>query len=153
MMHSAVTVLIAEDDENDALMLSRILKKTRVEVIVHIVPDGAEAIAYLKGEDRYADRERYAFPRMLITDLKMPRKNGFELLEWLREHPECHLVPIMILSSSKADEDVIRAYQLGVNAFFQKPSSIEELTNLLELVLQFWLKAEVPPADSASRCC
>lgn len=152
MTGQAYTILIAEDDENDALLLLRAIRKTQQGATIHVVQDGGEAISYLKGEGRFSDRNTYAFPRVLISDLKMPRKSGFELLQWLREHPECHLVPILILSSSNVGEDIVKAYQLGVNAYFQKPAAFDELVSLFELVFQFWLRAEIPPANASFRC-
>ncbi len=141
------TVLIAEDDENDALLLTRVLTKMKVPAMIHIVGDGEEAITYMKGEGRYADRQSFAFPRVLITDLKMPRKNGFEVLEWLREHPEYSIVPVIVLSASKEDKDVVRCYQLGANAYFQKPAKVGDLASLVQTNFEFWSKAQVPPLE------
>ena len=101
-------------------------------------------ILYLKGEEPYTDRTRYKFPRVLITDLKMPGMDGFELLKWLQAHPECSLIPRLVLTSSGHEEDIKRAYQLGVNSYLVKPSSFEGLVELLRLVFKYWEACETP---------
>ena len=147
-----IAVLVAEDDENDAILLKRAFGQVNSDVIVHIVPDGGEAIAYLKGGGKYADREAYPFPQVLITDLKMPRVNGFELLTWLRDHPECSVTPTVVLSASKLPEDVKKAYALSVNVFFQKPAEFDGLIRLIELNFRYWQAAERPTPDPTKRC-
>src|SRR4051794_7914425 len=115
-------VLIAEDDEDEATLLSRAILKVNPESTFYIVRDGGEAIAFLKGEGKYCDRSQFPFPRVLITDLKMPKVDGFELLGWLHDHPECNVIPKIVFSASAIETDVIEAYKLGANVFFQKPN-------------------------------
>ena len=86
----------------------------------------------------------FPFPRVLITDLKMPGCSGFDLLEWLYTHPECNLIPKIVLSSSIERNDVKRAYQLGANCYFQKPATFQELVNVVELAQKFWMTAALP---------
>src|SRR5438477_11987840 len=94
-------ILIAEDDENDALILQQALRKVGFDNPFHISSNGADVMKYMKGEEPYSDRKRYQFPRMLITDLKMPLVDGFELLTWLQQHPECNVIPRLVLSASQ----------------------------------------------------
>lgn len=101
-------------------------------------------MAYLKGEGRYADRQAYPFPRVLITDLKMPRCGGFELLEWLDNHPECNLIPKIVLSASAEERDVRKAFQLGANCYFRKPATVQELQEIVKLASDFWTRAALP---------
>jgi CheY-like chemotaxis protein len=138
-------ILVVEDDPNDTLLLQRALKKNGIDLPMHVCGDGAEAMAYLKGQDRYANRDEFPFPRVLVTDLKMPRCSGFDLLEWLHQHPECNLFPKIVLSASAQEADVSRAYQLGANCYFRKPSTFEELCKLVQVVNAFWLAAVMPP--------
>lgn len=138
-------ILVAEDDENDAFILKRAFKKGGIELPVHVCPDGEVAMNYLKGIGQFADRLTYPFPRVLITDLKMPRCSGFDILQWLQSHPECNLIPKIVLSASNHEVDIIKAYQLGANCYFKKPSSIEDLSRMVKIVNEFWSVAELPP--------
>jgi CheY-like chemotaxis protein len=136
---------VADDDPNDVLLLDRAFKKNGVTLPLQVCSDGAEAMAYLKAEGKYANREIFPFPRVLVTDLKMPKCSGFELLAWLQRHPECSLIPKIVFSSSSHPEDVTKAYQLGVNCYFQKPTTFDELVQVVGLVNSFWLTALIPP--------
>jgi CheY-like chemotaxis protein len=145
MAGRGLLILIVEDDPNDTFLLKRAFQKTGISLPMHHCCDGAEAMEYLRGDGQYADRQKFPFPRVLITDLKMPRSNGFDLLEWLKNHPECNLIPKIVLSASADLGDVTKAYQLGANCYFQKPSEFDELCNIVELANRFWLKAVLPP--------
>src|SRR5687767_6869400 len=116
-MNDNYTILIVEDDPNDVLFLKRALKKSQIENPVCTLSNGEEAIAYLSGIGDYADRITHPFPKVIILDLKMPRKGGLEVLEWLRDHPQYRVIPTIILTSSKLNEDVIKAYGLGANSY------------------------------------
>src|SRR5262245_7374180 len=109
-MDQHYTILVVEDDPNDVLFLKRALKKNGVHNPVCTLPDGEEAIAYLCGVGKYTDRKAHPFPRVIILDLKMPRKSGLEVLEWLKEHPQYRVIPTIVLTSSKLNEDVVKAY-------------------------------------------
>lgn len=137
-------MLVAEDDENDSFLLGRAFKKIGITMPVHVCRDGAQAISYLRGEGEFADRAKFPFPRVLITDLKMPKCSGFDLLRWLQEHPECNMIPKMVLSASAEAKDVILAYQLGANAYFKKPATFEKLVEIIKTAHDFWDKAELP---------
>src|SRR5258708_6317532 len=109
------------------MLLRLALNRCGIKNPVQIVTDGQEAIEYLQGAGKYHDRSQYPFPSVIFTDLKMPRVGGFEILEWLRAHPECSVIPVIILSASRLEADVQRAYQLGGNAYLVKPSKLEDL--------------------------
>lgn len=138
-------ILIAEDNEDDAIILQRALRTAGFTHPFHVSRDGEDAIAFLKGEAPYSDREKYHFPRIIITDLKMPVMDGFQLLEWLQKHPECNVIPRLVLSSSQAERDVIRAYQLGVHSYLEKPSTFEKLVEHLKIVFTYWSLCVKPP--------
>lgn len=142
---SKLIILVAEDDENDAFMLKRAFEKNGIAMPVHICPDGDAAMAYLQGQGQFADRDAYPFPRIFITDLKMPGRSGFEILEWLQSHPECNLIPKIVLSASNLEPDVIRAYQLGANCYFTKPSTTADLKKMVQMIHEFWTMADLPP--------
>jgi CheY-like chemotaxis protein len=146
-----VTILIAEDSEDDRFMYARALEKIGFKNVKFTV-DGEDAIAYLKAEGKYANRNEYPFPDWLIVDLKMPRKGGFEVIQWVRSHPECGVIPTIIMTSSIIPADVKRAYEIGVNTFFSKPHSQSELVSLFEQMLKYWCRAEVPAAPPERKC-
>src|SRR5437016_684237 len=114
-------ILLAEDEEEDVVLLKLGFAKARFLNPVQVVPDGAEAIAYLQGAGKYSNRSDFPLPNLLLLDLKMPRKNGFEVLEWLRQQPQLSALPVVVLTSSDDMRDVNRAYQLGANTFLVKP--------------------------------
>lgn len=138
------TILIAEDDRNDAFLLELAIRKNEIPNAVHIVEDGQQALDYLEGKGKFGDRRKYAFPRVVITDLKMPRMNGFEVLKWIRGHPKCSVLPTILLSGSGLAADVIKAYRLGANSYFQKPATLHELTELVRVAHQYWAHCETP---------
>jgi CheY-like chemotaxis protein len=149
MWNQRPPILIAEDDPNDAFMITRTLKKVGVLNPVQIIENGEQAIAYLRGDGEYKDRAVYPFPGVIITDLKMPKVDGFEILAWLRRHPECGVIPTVVLSASAIESDVVRAYQLGANCYLQKPGSGEELTRMIQLLFDFWNMCKIPRLTSS----
>jgi CheY-like chemotaxis protein len=141
-------ILVADDDPDDILLLKQAFQRNGIGLPVHACANGAEAIAYLQGEGEFADRDKFPFPRFLFTDLKMPRCSGFELLQWLANHPDCKVIPAIVLSGSAEEIDVKRAYQLGANAYFQKPSSFDDLVSLVKIAAEFWARSLVPMVPS-----
>jgi CheY-like chemotaxis protein len=133
-----LTILVAEDTESDAELVKIALRGIGVRNTVQIVPDGQELLAYLCGTGQYQDRAAFPFPSVLFVDLKMPRVNGFEVLQWLEDHPECLIVPVIVLSSSKTDSDVKMAYELGANAYLMKPGNLDDLKAMLRTTFEFW---------------
>src|ERR1051326_736182 len=127
-------ILIAEDDENHVSLLRRALKRANFLNPVFVVPDGEEAIAYFKGEGKYANRPEYPLPALLLLDLKMPRKNGFEVLEWVRQQPELSTLRIIVLSSSEDLRDISRAYRSGANSFLFKPVEFAEFVEMVKAI-------------------
>ena len=141
------TILIAEDDENDVHLLQMAIRRAGVRNPLQFVHDGQEAIDYLCATGRFSDRSAYPFPGIIITDIKMPRKTGHEVLEWLSRHPECAIIPSIVLSASAEPEDVTKAYQLGVSTYFRKPSKIDDLTEIMKTIGHYWglaIKPKVP---------
>src|SRR5688572_14379196 len=106
-------ILLAEDSENDVMMFQRAIRDYNLGSVVHVVSDGEQAIEYLKGEGKYANRAEYPLPTLFLLDLKMPRMNGFDVLEWVREEPALRGLLIVVLTTSDRISDINRAYQLG----------------------------------------
>src|SRR2546425_7191817 len=120
-MTECATVLLAEDDLDDVLLTQIAFRRARLANPLHVVRDGEEAIAYLSGEGAFADRDRFPFPILLLLDLKMPKVDGFEVLEWLQSQPARRHLPVAILTSSDQDPDIGRAHALGADSYLIKP--------------------------------
>lgn len=140
---SQLHVLIVEDDDEEVRLYKRALERLGIPHH-HFLTDGKEVTDYLEGNGKYADREAYPFPDWLLLDFKMPVITGLDVLKWLRSRPHLQVVPTIMLSNANQPEDVTAAYQLGVNAFFQKPTKFEEMLNLLGLISTFWNLAQRP---------
>ncbi len=147
-MKRGFTLLLAEDNEDDILFFTRALEESvariKVPIRLGVARDGEEALAYLNGEGKFNDREKHPFPEILVTDLKMPRLNGLDVLAWMKEHEEYHRVPKILLSGSCEESDVDEAYRLGVNTYFQKPSSAEDYKELVYHIVCYWVHTERP---------
>ena len=131
-------VLLAEDSEDDAFLLTRAFQKAGVGKPVHVCRDGQEMIDYLSGAEKFQDRTAYPLPTMLLLDLKMPKVNGFEVLEWLRQREMSHDLRAAVLSSSDHPNDVRRAYELGAWFYFVKPPTPEGLMDMIRQVQENW---------------
>jgi len=147
-MNAQLNILVAEDDPNDTLLLKRAFYKAGVDTPIHFVTDGLEVIDYLQGKAPYDDPMRHPLPALLLLDLKMPRMNGFEVLEWLREHPDMRGLLVTVFSSSDQPEDMHRAYALGADCFMVKPVNtaeyvgiVKEIENQLSRVVPFAVPA------------
>lgn len=141
-------ILQVEDDENDVLLFEHACQQAEVAPPVQIVADGQEAIQYLSGEGKFADRERYPMPRLVLLDLKMPRKDGLEVLEWIRQHPTLKTVVVIMFTSSAQPRDVNAAYELGVNSFIVKPASVEERVLFARALYQWWCHFNLLPNEA-----
>ena len=134
---------MAEDSEDDEHLFMNVLKRSGLANPVIVVPDGGEAIAYLKGELRYADRDRFPLPSILLLDLAMPKVNGWQVLQWLRSRPKFEDMLVVVLTNSLRVEDLQRAYKMGANSFIGKPCAVEELLNLATAHPEHWLRPAV----------
>ena len=139
------TVLHVEDDPNDVLLIGRAFRKAGILVNVQVVNDGDQAVDYLSGSNAYAQREQFPLPSMVLLDLKLPRKSGIEVLQWIRSKPGLRRIPIVMLTSSRQPIDINRAYDLGVNAYLVKPVSFDMLVEMLRTLDSFWLRLNEPP--------
>jgi len=139
------SVLLAEDDDNDVYFLERAFQQAQVSNPLCRVNDGVAAIRYLAGDGEYADRTKHPMPGLLLLDLKMPRKNGFDVLEWVRKQPGLRRLPVVILTSSKEEPDVNRAYDLGANSFLVKPVKFENLVEMIKTLSLYWLNLAENP--------
>jgi CheY-like chemotaxis protein len=133
-----ITVLMVEDDLNDIFLVKRAFKRANITHPLQVVTDGVEAVQYLIGEGKYADRREYPIPRLIVMDLKMPRKNGLEVLEWLKKDGALKRIPVVIVSSSQNVADINRAYELGANAYMVKPVDFQAVEHLFHSIIHYW---------------
>ena len=140
------TVLVADDDENDISLLRRAFLKAGIDVPITCVRDGEEAIQYLHGDKPFADRDAFPIPALLLLDLKMPRTNGFEVLEWVRKQAGLKRMLIVVMTSSDEPQDVDRAYDLGANSFVKKPNDFSDLTKITRKLHEYWLETNLCPS-------
>jgi CheY-like chemotaxis protein len=140
------TILHAEDDENDAFLFRLALSQAGVPNPLVQVPNGQEAVHYLAGTGLFCDREKYSFPSLLITDLKMPEFSGFDLLEYVRNLPEAKQLRVIVLTSSVADSDRAKCFELGADGYFVKPSGLAGLLALVDELKESWIPASGQPA-------
>jgi CheY-like chemotaxis protein len=140
--------LLVEDDPNDVFMAELAFRQTAPDARLHLVIDGEEAIEYLLGQGRFADRQQHPMPNVILLDLKMPRIGGFEVLEWLRKDApkNLHMLPVVVMSSSNLPEDVKRAYSLGVNSYLVKPVNWQQFKKNMAALNVYWGQiVETPP--------
>ena len=143
-MIGEATVLLAEDDPDDILLTQIAFEKARLANPLQVVRDGEEAIAYLKGEGKFADRNQFPLPILLLLDLSMPKRNGFQVLEWVRNQPEFGRLSIAIMTSSDHDPHITRAYQLGADSYLRKPPDATALLALVQRLHAYWLIVNEP---------
>jgi CheY-like chemotaxis protein len=139
------TVLVADDDANDISLLKRAFLRAGLDVSINVVRDGEEVIQYLHGDEPYADRAEFPLPRLLLLDLKMPRTDGFEVLEWLRKQSDLRRLLVVVMTSSDEPEDVDRAYDLGANSFLRKPDDFTNLIKISQQLHDYWMEANLSP--------
>src|SRR5579872_1614732 len=144
MHNDTFTILVVEDNPEEALLLQRAFKRTGMDIAVQFVVNGEEAIDYLSGAEQFRDRASFPEPDLVIMDLKMPRKGGFEVLEWFRNLQESALIPIIVLTASNREADVQRAYSLGANSYFIKPTSFDEFRDMIKIFYDYWSLARRP---------
>ena len=130
-MNEQQTILLVDDSENDLILMRRAFKKAKCNSPLQEVRNGEQAIAYLKGEGPYRDRDKFPLPAVVLLDLNMPKKNGFDVLTWVRVQPGLKRLAIIILTASKRSEDIELAFDLGATSFLVKPIDLEELATMM----------------------
>jgi two-component system response regulator len=141
------TILQVDDDANDIFMLQHAMKKVGVMNPIQVATDGQEAIDYLQGAGKFADRDRFPFPCLLLMDLKLPYVMGLKVLRWIRTRPGPPLI-VLMLTASAEDADIAEAYRLGANAFLTKPSEASKLEDMVKAIMAFWLTHNTLPPES-----
>jgi len=132
-------ILQVEDDDNDVFLLKRVFDQAGISSPLHVVRDGQLAIDYLSGAGGFADRQTHPLPCLVLLDLNLPKKNGLEVLEWIRHQPRLKSIVVVLFSSSALPQEVERAYELGVNSYIQKSSDSNQLREIAQLLKGWWL--------------
>jgi len=140
------TILVAEDDPNDQFFIEKELKKLALPIEIRFVNDGEQAIKYLLALETSADRTQFPKPDVMFVDLKMPRLNGFELLEWLRKNRISERLLTVVVSSSTLQEDIDKAYDLGANAYLVKPATVQDYAKVFRVTGEFFLEHAQQPS-------
>ncbi|HWM90381.1 MAG TPA: response regulator [Thermoanaerobaculia bacterium] len=144
----SITILLAEDDPDDRMLVADAVAEGRLVNDFRFVEDGEELMDYLHHKGRYADESLAPRPGLILLDLNMPRKDGREALREIKADPSLRQIPVVVLTTSKAEEDVFRSYDLGANSFVTKPVTFNSLVDLMKSLGRYWLEiVELPGPD------
>ena len=140
-----ITILIADDDEDDRLMAQEALEEARLANELHCVEDGEQLLDYLYRRGEYTALQKVPLPGLILLDLNMPRKDGREALQEIKADPILRRIPVVVLTTSKAEEDILRTYDLGVSSFIVKPVSFDSLVEVMKALARYWFEiVELP---------
>jgi CheY-like chemotaxis protein len=145
-----ISILIADDDADDRLMAREALEECRLANHIDFVEDGVELMEYLRAQGRYAATGATSRPGLIILDLNMPKMDGREALREIKADPTLRRIPVVVMTTSKAEEDIYRTYDLGVNSFITKPVTFEGLVAVMRILGKYWIEiVELPDRDGA----
>ena len=140
-----VEILLVEDNPDDLELTVRALRKAHLANHIHVARDGAEALEFIFGEGRYADRDTSDMPKLILLDLKLPLVDGLEVLQRIKADPRTFAIPTVVLTSSKEQNDVVASYRLGVNSYIVKPVEFEGFAKAVQELGMYWLLLNQPP--------
>lgn len=144
-----ITILMADDDADDRRLTKDALEESRLANDLRFVENGEELLQYLRHEGKFQNEEVAPRPGLILLDLNMPRKDGRTALKEIKADPELRQIPVTVLTTSKADEDIFRSYDLGVNSYIVKPVTFEALVDILQTLEKYWFEiVELPPENS-----
>lgn len=142
----SIRILVAEDDLDDQMMLREALHENRLANDLRFVENGEELMDYLNRTQKYSDPATSPRPGIILLDLNMPKKDGREALREIKSNPDLRHIPVVVLTTSKAEEDIVRTYNLGVNSFITKPVTFDSLVTVTREISRYWLEiVELPP--------
>lgn len=142
-----VTILMADDDQDDCLLVKDAFVESRLLNDLRFVEDGEELMDYLYHRGRYADIDSSPRPGLILLDLNMPRKDGREALEEIKSHSDLRSIPIIVLTTSKQEEDILRSYDVGANSYITKPVTFKGLVDVMKTLGRYWLEIVELPDD------
>ena len=141
-------ILLVEDNADDEALTLRALNKNKIANKIDVVRDGAEALDYLFSSGAFANRDPNEKPQVILLDLKLPKVDGLEVLRRLRADPRTSMLPVVVLTSSKEEQDMIKAYSLGVNSYVRKPVDFHQFSDAVQQVCRYWLVLNTPSPKS-----
>ena len=141
----AIIILYAEDDPEDRMLVKDAMEESRLANELDFVEDGEQLMDYLHRRGKYTELSNAPLPGLILLDLNMPKKDGREALEEIKANPNLRRIPIVVLTTSKAEEDILRTYDLGVNGFIIKPVTFESLVSIMKTVSKYWFEIVEPP--------
>ncbi len=142
-----VRILVADDDADDRMMIGDAFTESKLGNPIDFVEDGVQLLEYLRREGKYAHFAGQPYPGFILLDLNMPRKDGRTVLQEIKNDPTLHRIPVVILTTSKAEEDIIKTYNLGVNSFICKPVSFDKLVDIVKTVGHYWIEIVALPPE------
>ncbi|MDB6027931.1 MAG: response regulator receiver protein [Verrucomicrobiales bacterium] len=146
---NVVTIVMADDDADDRELAADAFAECRLANKVHFVEDGEELMNYLLRQGKYESQPDTPLPALILLDLNMPKKDGREALKEIKAHPDLKRIPIVVLTTSKAEEDILRTYDLGVNSYITKPVTFESLVDTVKVLGKYWFEiVELPPENA-----
>ncbi len=143
-------ILLVEDNKDDVLLTTRALEKANIVNQVDVAKDGIEALEYLRGEGKFSGRDTSKRPVVVLLDLKMPRMGGLEFLKTIRNSEDFKVLPTVILTSSREEQDIIESYNLGANSYIQKPVDFDQFVKAVQTLGLYWLVLNVHPNGGSS---
>lgn len=148
MVTKPIDILLVEDNPGDVRLTKEALKEGKIKNNLFVTPDGVEALQFLKQEDEYAGAVR---PDLILLDLNMPRMDGRELLEKIKQETELRRIPVVILTTSKSEEDIVKSYDLHANCYITKPVDLDQFINVVKSIEDFWLTVVKLPPNGLKR--
>ena len=145
-MNEPIEILLVEDNPNDVELTLRAFARQKLCTRFQVARDGAEALDYLFGHGAYAGRDLGQHPKLVLLDLKLPKVDGLEVLRVIKSDPQTQLIPVVILTSSQAEEDIVKSYNLHCNCYVTKPIDLHQFINVIKAIEDFWLTiVKLPP--------
>ncbi|MDX5421565.1 MAG: response regulator [Hymenobacteraceae bacterium] len=140
-----IIILIADDDAEDRMLVKEALEESRLTNQIQFVENGEELIDYLHNRGKFEDKDKYPTPGLILLDLNMPKKDGREALKEIKSDEHLRVIPVVVLTTSKAEEDILRTYDLGVSSFIAKPVTFASLVDVMKTLSKYWFEiVELP---------
>ena len=144
----SIVILIADDDAEDRMLVKDALDEGRLKNDIHFVENGEELVDYLHNRGKFSDKDKFPTPGLILLDLNMPKKDGREALREIKNDSHLRLIPVVVLTTSKAEEDILRTYDMGVSSFITKPVTFTALVDVMKTLSKYWFEiVELPKID------
>ncbi len=145
MMTETIDILLVEDNPDDIELTMRALKKGKIGNNIYVARDGEEALDFLLHRGGYSDKKKFPIPGLILLDLNLPKRNGIEILQKIKAEPILKRVPVIMLTTSKRDEDIMQSYDLGVNSYIMKPVEFDKFIQTIKNIELYWVLTNTPP--------